>query len=115
MTLGPALLLLGLCDGSKPGPLVRWIEVFGRVPMFYYVLHLFLLHCMALGLALATGQPWEWLGWGGRFPSSPPPGYGYGLAAVYGLWGLSVALLYAPCHWFEGVKRRSRRWWLRYL
>jgi uncharacterized membrane protein len=115
MTLGPTILLLGLLDGARPGRLVRRVEVFGRVPMFYYVLHIFAIHLLALVVALAAGQPWQQLGWNGRFPGSPPPGYGYGLAAVYGFWALAVALLYGPCRWFEGVKRRSARWWVRYL
>jgi uncharacterized membrane protein len=115
MTLGPAVLCLGLFDGARPGRAVRWMEVFGRVPMFYYVLHIFAIHLLALVVAIAAGQPWEHLGWNGRFPGSPPPGYGYGLAAVYGFWALSVALLYGPCRWFEGIKRRSGRWWMRYL
>ena len=58
VTLGPALILLGLLDGAKAARgLSRILMVFGRVPLFYYVLHIYLIHILAILVALAFHQP----------------------------------------------------------
>src|SRR5262249_20365969 len=86
MTLGPALILLGLLDrvtvSSLRGWLGRALLVYGRVPMFYYVLHLFLIHIMAVIAAFAFHQPAMWLVTGGIFQPTPA-GYGHGLPFIY--------------------------------
>ncbi len=120
MTLGPALLVLAWFDRRtfKPGnPLV----VFGRVPMFYFVLHFYLIHVLAvLGALIRYG------GSAAHFIFNPlpsmggpsalfPPNFGYSLWAVYGVWFLVVVLLYPVCRWFANVKSRRRDWWLSYL
>ena len=61
MTLGLVLLALAAAERWHP----RWyrpLVVFGRVPLFFYVAHLYLIHLLALVLAIATGEPWQWLG-----------------------------------------------------
>ncbi|MGZ4900257.1 MAG: hypothetical protein ACXV8X_11425, partial [Candidatus Angelobacter sp.] len=120
MTLGPALLVLAWFDQRtfKPAnPLV----VFGRVPMFYFILHFYLIHALAVLAA--------WLRYGssvGRFMFNPlpsmggprelfPADFGYGLWVVYGVWLLTVVLLYPLCRWFANVKSTRRDWWLSYL
>jgi uncharacterized membrane protein len=103
MTLGPAILLLWWLDGAEPGdtnPLI----VFGRVPLFYFVVHLFLIHGLAVLLA--------WLRFG---PMVYPRDYGYGLGGVYAIWLAVVITMYPLCRWFMGVKRRRRDWWLSYV
>ena len=108
MTLGPALIVLGTIRGR--GPLLT----FGRVPFFFYLLHLYLIHLLALVIAMATGQPHDWLGF--RPPDAPTPdGYGYGLPIVWLLSAIVVLLLYPPCRWFERVKATRRRRWLSYV
>jgi uncharacterized membrane protein len=118
MTLGPAIALLGWIDGARPGtrhPLL----VFGRVPLFYFVVHLPLIHLMAVGLT--------WLRYGAQpFLFMPPPtlgtprdafpvDYGWSLPTTYVVWIAAVILLYPLCVWFDGVKRRRPEWWVRYL
>jgi uncharacterized membrane protein len=120
MTLGPALLVLSWLDrpGLKPSnPLV----VFGRVPLFFFVLHFYLAHAAAVILAL--------LGYGRgalAFVFHPvpsmggprelfPAGFGYDLWVAYLVWGLIVLALYPVCRWFGGIKARRRDWWLSYL
>jgi uncharacterized membrane protein len=116
MTLGPALLLLALCDRA-PGPLGRVLVTFGRVPLFYYLLHIPLIHLVAMGLAYAQyGE----VGFMFQFvalipPEQLPAGYGYGLPVVYAAWLGVVLALYPPCAWFARVKSRRRDWWLSYL
>jgi hypothetical protein len=115
-TLGPSLIVLGLLDGAKAERgLRRILLVFGRVPLFYYVLHLYPLHAMAILVALAFHQP-LWHGPIIAGTSAKPLGYGHGLPFVYAMWILAVAILYLPCRWFMDLRRRHRDWaWLSYL
>jgi uncharacterized membrane protein len=117
MTLGPALILLGLLDGAKAERgLGRILLVYGRVPMFYYILHLYLIHILAILVAFAFHQPAAWLWQGAMFLQPTPAGYGQGLPFIYAMWILVVALLYLPCRWFMNYKARHRNWnWLSYL
>jgi len=117
MTLGPSLILLGLLDGAKAERgLGRILLVYGRVPMFYYILHLYLVHIAAIVAALATHQPAAWLWHGAIFLLPTPTGYGHGLPFIYAVWFLVVASLYLPCRWFMQYKARHRDWnWLSYF
>jgi uncharacterized membrane protein len=112
MTLGPALIFLGLLDRSTPA----WMKpllIFGRVPMFFYLLHLPLLHGLAVLAAKLTWGRADWLY--GATPASPPATAGFGLPIVYLAWLVGVALLYFACRWFADVRRRRRDAWLSYL
>lgn len=118
MTLGPALLLLALIERTRRGrPLLEPLLAFGRVPLFFYVLHLPLLHAMAVGLQMFRGGDASWMFGTPPAPSvfTPPADYGYGLPVVYLVWAIAVLLLYLPCRWFAGVKARRRDPWLSYL
>ncbi|HEX3558314.1 MAG TPA: heparan-alpha-glucosaminide N-acetyltransferase domain-containing protein [Pyrinomonadaceae bacterium] len=121
MTLGPAILALALFDrapGKEPGRLARPFVVFGRVPMFYYLLHVPLIHLFALAFAYAGGGPVGWLfrNWLiSTPPDARPAEWGYGLPVVYAVWACVVAALYPLCRWFAGVKARRRDAWLSYL
>src|SRR4051812_4638548 len=116
MTLGPSLILLGLLDRIKAeGGLSRIFLVFGRVPLFYYVLHIYVLHLIAIVVALLFHQP-VWHGTVIADFAQRPNGYGHGLPFVYAMWILAVAILYLPCLWFMGFRSRHRDWtWLSYL
>jgi hypothetical protein len=111
MTLGPALLALAGLEQVRG----RWAEalaVFGRVPFFYYVAHLFLVHALAVALGVLQGYPAQaFLTLFLQFPS----GYGLGLAGVLAVWAGVVAALFLPSRWFGNVKRRHRSAWLSYL
>jgi len=113
MTLGPVLLLLAAGERWTP-PWTHPLVVFGRVPLFFYLLHLYLIHLVAFGLAVASKQPWHWLGWRGA-PIESRAGYGQGLLVVYLLWIAVVALLYPVCRWYMDLKGRSRSTWLRLI
>jgi hypothetical protein len=113
MTLGPALLALA-AFGSARGKVTQFFVVFGRVPLFYYVMHLLLLHTMAVAFAAIAQGDVAWLS-GGLPIEAKPEGYGLALPSVYLLWMLVVAMLYLPCRWFAEVKRRRRDAWLSYL
>lgn len=120
MTLGPALLALAYFD--RPGvkqsnPLV----VFGRVPLFYFVLHFYAAHAIAVLLALlkygrgALAFVFHPLpSMGGPRELFPTP-FGYDLWVVYLVWTLLVLSLYPACRWFADIKARRHDWWLSYL
>jgi len=113
MTLGPAMLVLALVDGGSP----RWLMpvlVFGRVPLFYYLLHLPLIHGLAVLFAHFQLGRTDWL-FGNPFGHGAPEGYGYSLPVVYLIWIGVVVLLYPACRWFAQVKRRHPSAWLSYL
>jgi uncharacterized membrane protein len=103
MTLGPALMLLGAFEQAR-GAWARVLAVFGQVPFFFYVVHIYLLHALAVATGLAMT---------GAFVSNPE--IGLGLAGIYLVWLVAVVLLYPLCRWFAGVKRRRSDWWLSYL
>jgi uncharacterized membrane protein len=117
MTLGPALILLGLLDGFRFERL-RPVIVFGRVPLFYYVFHIPLMHLAAVAICYVRFGSAHWL-FESRsiadFPATRPPGWGFNLAVVYLIWILLVLTLYPACRWYAGVKRRSDNPWLSYL
>ena len=118
-TLGGNLLLYAFLDAAVARqwlPRARaLVETYGRVPFFYYVLHIYLLHLAALTLTAANHLDWRfWL-----LPASVfarhLQGWGYTLPGVYLAWFLTVAILYLPCLWFSRLKARRRDWWLSYL
>ena len=113
LTLGVALLLLAVAEGL-PGRLRQWLSTYGRVPMFYYLLHF----CLVSGGAfvwttLAFGRPFNlaFAPPGGALPAAYQPS----LLRAYVVWAVVVALLYWPCRWYHGYKQRHTYWWLAYL
>jgi uncharacterized membrane protein len=115
MTLGPSLLLLRWLDGRSIPRWWRPLAVFGRVPMFFYILHLYLIHALAVGVAWLLGQPYQWLLRGGFWFFELPQGYGHDLPFVYLMWVAVIGCLYFPCLWYARLKQRRREWWLSYL
>jgi uncharacterized membrane protein len=113
MTLGPAIAVLPWLERLRGGTAELLLTV-GRVPLFFWLLHVPLIHLVAVGLSLARyGEVIPWLY---RNPPTPlPEGYGYGLGLVYAVTVGVVAVLYPVCRWFAGVKRRRKDAWLSYF
>ncbi|MET1083963.1 MAG: heparan-alpha-glucosaminide N-acetyltransferase domain-containing protein [Burkholderiales bacterium] len=118
MTLGPALVALALLD-RPAGRLGGVLETFGRVPLFFYLIHLPLVHGLAVALAAARHEDVAWLFRAtgtSPIPSPPSVNDGVSLPVVYAIWLGAVILLYPLCRWYAEVKRRrSDLQWLRYL
>ena len=116
MTLGPTILALGLLERAR-GAVTRWLAVFGRVPFFYYALHIPLIHAVAVAISLVrTPGDTGWLV--ANHPMLPPPvpeGYRWSLWMLYAVWAAVVVALYVPCRWFAALKARRRDAWLGYL
>ncbi len=116
MTLGPVLVILPWMERLRIGSLEPF-RIIGRVPLFYYILHFYLIHFTALCFyTLTTGISWSELdfhfskGFGGI-----PPGAGYVLGWVYVVWICIIVALYPLCQWYYRYKGRHNHWWLSYL
>jgi uncharacterized membrane protein len=117
MTLGPALIFLSVAENPLNG-IAKKITVLGRVPMFYYLLHIFLIHSFALIAAVMSGYKWSDMVLTTMIQRSPDlKGYGFNLLTVYLVWIGLIFILYPICKWFDRYKRdhRSGQWWLSYL
>ena len=84
----------------------------GRVPFFYYVIHLYVIHAVAIVIGVLQGFNARDIAVIFFFY---PPDFGVGLGWAYLLWIAIVAALYPACVWFAGVKARRHEWWLSYL
>jgi len=118
MTLGPIFILLAIGGAKFWGGFGRVMETYGRVPLFFYILHLYVIHLAAGLLGFLTHQPVAWLFHGGFFLNYPPDGaapYGHGLGVVCAMWFGVIVLLYWPCAWFAQVKKRHPDSLLRFL
>ncbi|PYO74904.1 MAG: hypothetical protein DMD64_02150 [Gemmatimonadetes bacterium] len=116
MTLGPTIALIPLLDRAR-GRVAQWITTFGRVPFFYYVLHIPLIHALALvvsAIRLGAVSPWLFT----NHPMANPPapeGYPWSLGLLYLVWAIAIVLLYFPSRWYAELKARRSDWWLKYL
>lgn len=111
--LGLALLLLAAFDSDR-GWVRRlsFLQTFGRVPLFFYVLHIYLAHLSAGLLAWALGWDMAVLTSSHR---TMPESWGLSLPWVYVAWIAVLLVLYPLCRWFGEVKRRRKEWWWSYL
>lgn len=114
LMLGLMFVFLAAVDGVT-NALTRWLTVYGKVPMFYYILHWYLVHLAMIVMSLVEGYSWADL------PTGPlnfgrPAGAGISLAGVYAVWIVLVGLLYPACRWYGRYKTdHPEIGWLRYL
>ena len=116
MTLGPTIAMLPLAERAR-GWFGGVLVTFGRVPMFYYLLHIPLIHASAMVVSLmrkGSVNPWLF----GNHPLAPPQlpeGYRWSLSLLYLVFAVCVGLLYFPCRWYASAKARSPGSWLRFI
>ena len=113
MTLGPALVLLALAERWR-GAVARFLSVYGQVPLFFYVTHIFVAHALAMLLAVAQSGQWRRIAVITDLPNLPS-WYGVSLPGVYLAWLTVVLVLYVPCRGFARMKTARDDWWLKYL
>jgi uncharacterized membrane protein len=111
------MIFLSFTEKSN-GWLGKRIQVIGRVPMFYYLVHIYLIHIAAMVTAqLTAGHNWKdlllktWV----SFNPQLQVGFGFNLAGTYLVWLSLVLVLYFMCKWYDGYKRSHKHWWLSYL
>jgi uncharacterized membrane protein len=118
MTIGPAMIFLAVAERPL-NALTGKIIVFGRVPMFYYLLHIYFLHGLAIIGAVVSGHPASDMTFLTTWVSANEKlkGYGFGLGTVYIIWIATIILLYPLCKWFAEYKRSHQveKKWLSYL
>ena len=114
MTLGPALIALAWLEHAR-GRVFSFFVTYGRVPLFFYVAHIYLVHAIAVAVAYGQGGAARFLFTSDGPLAAHPPWYGVGLGWVYVAWVFIVIALYPPCRAFAEVKARRRDWWLSYL
>ncbi len=116
VTIGPSMIILGLV-GNVKNKFADAITVFGRVPLFFYILHFYLLHLLSSILFFMNGHSFEE---GVKGAERVPfkflmPGEGFGLPGVYLVWLAVILILYPLCKWFADYKRTHTNWWLSYI
>jgi uncharacterized membrane protein len=116
MTLGPAMLFLAFTEKTKSW-LSAQLRIIGRVPMFYYIIHLYLIHLGAMIATYFSGLVWRnmilttWVSFEPKLK-----GYGFSLGIVYAVWFILMLILYFLCRWYDRYKRdHAQQWWLSYL
>jgi hypothetical protein len=115
MTLSFALGILLLTDGNET-PLMRFFGVYGKVPLFYYLFHWYIIHSLTLIMVFMQGFTWESLEFGVFKFGRPATGSGVSLGGVYLVWIGVVLSLYPLCLWYGKYKAsHPEKQWLRYL
>jgi uncharacterized membrane protein len=117
MTLGPALIFLWSVDRETPR-ILQPALVIGKVPLFYYLLHFFLIHLLAVATCYVRYGSAHWMFESpdlAHYPFTAPPGWGYSLPVVYAVWAGVVVTMYPLCRWFAALKQRRSDAWLSFL
>jgi uncharacterized membrane protein len=116
MTLGPVIALIPLAERAR-GAAANAVALFGRVPLFYYVLHIPLIHLLAVFVSVVrTGSVNPWLFTNHPMGNPPPPdGYTWSLGLLYAVWAAAIVTLYFACRWYADLKSRRNDWWLKFV
>lgn len=112
VTCGLSLILLALAERWRL-PFHDVFAVFGRVPLFYYIVHLYVVHILAVVGGVVQGFPAS--AWLVDPFMNKPAGFGFGLPVIYCIWIGVVVGLYPACYWFARLKAEKKKWWLSYL
>ena len=114
VTLGIMFVGLWLADGANT-VVTRVMTVYGKVPLFYYIIHWYLVKFAMIGMLLVQGFHLS------DMPIGPlnfgrPAGAGVSLPMVYVVWLMLVVLLYPLCRWYGRYKvNHPHISWLRYV
>jgi uncharacterized membrane protein len=114
MTLGPGILLLAFIENIQNG-FTRVMNIYGRVPMFYYILHFYIIHILIVIQFYVEGHKANEIDGPGSFFFFKPPSLGLPLAGVYAVWLFVVIVLYPLCKKYDRYKSTHQKWWLSYL
>lgn len=111
ITLGISSLIIAYAEHLK-SRFTNWVVTFGKVPFFFYIVHLYIIHAIALVIASWQGTDITLILQGyWMFPAT----HGVNLFFTYLIWLTIVVVLYFPCKKFMHLKMRRKDWWLKYL
>ncbi len=116
VTIGGGIVMLAFLEGVR-NKVADIFRVYGRVPMFYYIVHIYLIHLLVVIGFFAHGFATSKI----VTPNSPflfrPSEFGYDLGMVYLIWLFVVIVLYPLCKNYDRYKTANakRKWWLSYL
>ena len=113
MTLGPMIIALASLDNYR-GTKMEFLKIFGRVPLLFYLIHLPVIHGLAVLLEMIRGRNTQWL-FQGFPPAGKPPYYGYGIQWVYLIWILVIFVMYPICRYLLQKKQKSPGRWVSYF
>jgi uncharacterized membrane protein len=114
LTIGAAMIMLGLLDRVSSNSFA-FVKVFGRVPFFFYILHIYLIHSLTVVLFFIQGYTNKDMA-PQRVPFYfRPDQFGFGLAGVYLLWLAVILILFPFCKWYDNYKTTHIKWWLSYI
>jgi uncharacterized membrane protein len=116
VTLGPAMLFLYAYENTQ-NKVTNFFLAFGRVPLFYYFLHMLVIHVFAIISIFIFGGNWQdMIMTGKNFMNGNLKTYGYSLFIVYLVWISVVFLLFPLCKQYMKYKANNKdKWWLSYL
>lgn len=115
VTLGTMFLMLAVAEKVHKG-IQKFTIVYGKVPLFYFVLHFYFIHILTLVMLLLQGIPWsEFEFSNGTFGRPKGIETGIPLWTIYAIWIFVVLVLYKPCLWFGNYKATHNKWWLKYI
>ncbi|MFI5185519.1 MAG: DUF1624 domain-containing protein [Chitinophagales bacterium] len=114
MTIGPGMIALAFLEKIQ-NSVTRFFVVYGRVPMFYYIVHFYIIHTIAIIVFFVQGFSTNKI----VTPNNPflfkPPGFGFGLWGVYAVWLFVFLVLYPLCKKYDRYKSTHQKWWLSYV
>lgn len=115
VTLGISFLLLAFAAQFNDR-IKKVFLVYGKVPLFYFVVHFYLIHIVTLIILFVQGFNWSQLEFAaGSFGRPKNLESGLPLWSIYIIWIFVVAILYKPCVWFGAFKAKNSNWWLKYI
>jgi uncharacterized membrane protein len=115
ITLGIMFLFLALA-GHLNQKTKNFCSVYGKVPLFYFIVHFYLIHILTLGMLSLQGYNWPQFEFMAGTFGRPKIGIsGLELWAIYLIWIGVVLALYQPCVWYGKYKTGNAKWWLRYI
>jgi uncharacterized membrane protein len=115
VTLSIMFFILAVSERS-PNKLSQIVSVYGKVPLFYFIIHFFLIHLLMLGIMFLQGFAWTQMDFAsGSFGRPKDIQSGVALWVVYLIWIGVVVILYKPCLWFGKYKSEHTQWWLKYI
>jgi uncharacterized membrane protein len=115
VTLGIMFFILAISERSR-NKLSQIVSIYGKVPLFYFLVHFFLIHLLLLAILFLQGFSWGQMNFAsGNFGRPKDIPSGVQLWEVYLIWVGVVMILYKPCLWFGKYKSRHTQWWLKYI